>query len=405
MIDRRQLFAGAASASAVVASTLKWQSAEAAEKLMADVPSQAGALAGKYPRGVIGRMPRLGSLHTEGQYDFSVGFRVTAARAASKASSAAFTRLLEREGVDPASQMTAEEVRQLIQKDPEITLANKVWLTNQRMMWKAIADHHHANEDYYLSQMEAADNVGPGKLELAPNMDVPAECRHEIHIQPGGYVGDAFAGHIYHHGTNSFFIGTRAHNEQDEIHKSAANALPIPADGKVRRINIYGCGPGQLTVALKERFPDAEVWGTEIGGPMIRYGHMRANNLNVGANFAQRNATDQKFPDGYFDIVTSFLAHHEMPAATTLKVIEETNRLTRRGGVYYPIDFNTAGGPTLTPQGMFGLWQDHRWNGEIWRLEYSAMDFTAEIAKRGFKHMKDTPPVLRGFGARHFVRV
>jgi SAM-dependent methyltransferase len=132
---------------------------------------------------------------------------------------------------------------------------------------------------------------------------------------------------------------------------------------------------------------------------------MRANDLNVGANFAQRLAQDTKFPDGYFDIVASYIAHHEMPAQTTLKVIDEANRLTRRGGVYYPLDFNTAGAPTLTPQGMFALWQDHRWNGEIWRLEFSEMDFTGEIGKRGFQHMKDTPPVLRGFGARHFVRV
>ena len=54
---------------------------------------------------------------------------------------------------------------------------------------------------------------------------------------------------------------------------------------------------------------------------------------------------------------------------------------------------------------MFALWQDHRWNNEVWRLEFYKTDFTAEIAKRGFKYIKETNPVLQGFGARHFVKV
>ena len=403
MIDRRQLF-GAATASAVVAGTFKWQLAEATEKQVAAASGKINAMLGKYPRGVDGRLARLGSLHLEGQHDFSIGFRLVHNKALRTASQAAFNRLLETEGVDPASEMTADELRKFIDKDPAITMASKAWLTNQRMMWKALLDHHHAHEDFYLSQMEAADKVGPGKLELVPSMKIPDECRHEIHIQPGGYVGDPFAGHTYHYGTNSFYIGTRMHNEQDQIHKSAVEKLPIPADGKVRRILDYGCGIGQFTVALKERFPDAEVWGVDIGAPMLRYGHMRANNLNVGANFAQRLAQDTQFPDGYFDIVTSYIAHHEMPAATTLKVIEEARRLTRRGGVYYPVDFITWGQRTATPQGMFAMWQDHRWNNELWRMEFAYLDFNQEIASRGFKFMKDTKPVLQGFGARHFVK-
>jgi ubiquinone/menaquinone biosynthesis C-methylase UbiE len=403
MIDRRQLF-GVATASALVAGTLKWQVGAAGEQQVREATAKINEALAPYPRGSEGRMARLGSLHLEGQHDFSIGFRVVAAKAASEGARAAFDRLLEREGIDPASQVTAEEVRALIEKDPAITLASKAWLMNQRMMWKALLDHHHEHADFYLSEMEAADKKGPGKLELVKNMNIPDECRHEIHIQPGGYVGDPFAGHTYHYGTNSFYIGTRMRNDQDQIHKMAAQKLPIPADGKVRRILDYGCGIGQFTVALKERFPDAEVWGVEIGAPMLRYGHMRATKLGVGANFAQRLAQDTGFPDGYFDIVTSYIAHHEMPAATTLKVIDEARRVARRGAVYYPLDFITAGAPTGTPQGMFALWQDHRWNNEVWRMEFYKLNFNAEIEKRGFKFVKDTAPVLQGFGARHFVK-
>jgi hypothetical protein len=53
---------------------------------------------------------------------------------------------------------------------------------------------------------------------------------------------------------------------------------------------------------------------------------------------------------------------------------------------------------------MFSRWWDHRWNNEVWSLEYHAMNFPDEIAKRGFKQVRDAKPALQGFGARHFVK-
>ena len=130
---------------------------------------------------------------------------------------------------------------------------------------------------------------------------------------------------------------------------------------------------------------------------------MRASRLGVGANFAQKLAEDSGFPDGHFDIVSSYIMHHEVPARKTLQIIDEARRLTRAGGIYYPIDFNSAG--TKSPgRSMYSRWMDHRWNNEVWSLEYHALDFNAEIAKRGFTLNKDTKPALPGFGARHFVK-
>jgi len=106
-----------------------------------------------------------------------------------------------------------------------------------------------------------------------------------------------------------------------------------------------------LTVALKERFPDAEVWGIDAGAPMLRYGHMRAVRLGVGVNFSQRMAEDTQFPDNHFDLVTSYLLHHEVPADVTLKIIAEVQRVTRPGGVYYPLDFVSGGTAGTTSPG------------------------------------------------------
>ena len=89
----------------------------------------------------------------------------------------------------------------------------------------------------YLEEMAAVENKGPGSLELNPSLQTPEYTRHEIHIQPGGYLGGPFAGHLYHYGTNGFYSG-RNHN--DELHVGSANRLPVPRDGKVLRILDLG---------------------------------------------------------------------------------------------------------------------------------------------------------------------
>jgi ubiquinone/menaquinone biosynthesis C-methylase UbiE len=407
MIRRRELF-GVAAASLAAAKAMSGDVAQAAEAVAkSKSPAQAAdamqKLAGITPRGFEGRLKRLPSLDLESLQDFTLGFRLLHGKQIRAASIAAFERVLEAEGIDPTTPLSAEEVRALAVKDPAINIANKTWLQNQTVTWKTLQDHFHGHYDYYMSELEAGDKAGPGKLVMSPQMEIPEYTRHEIHIQPGGYVADPFGGYVYHYGTNSFYISVMGHNEQDQVHKGVVSRLPLPPDGKVRRILDMGCGIGQYTVALKERFPDAEVWGVEIGGPMVRYAHMRASRLGNGANFAQKLAEDTGFPDGYFDIVTSYIMHHEVPAQKTLEIIEEAKRVTRPGGVYYPIDFNT-GGLKSPGRAMYSRWMDHRWNNEVWSLEYHSVPFSEEIGKRGFTAAKNPAVALPGFGVRHFIR-
>ncbi|MEZ5514858.1 MAG: class I SAM-dependent methyltransferase [Steroidobacteraceae bacterium] len=396
MIGRRTFF-GAATASVALGGLLQSQAAEA---------TAATAKLGfkdYEPRGALGRLERFGTLDLEAQQSFTEGFRLMHRKLIRAASNQALDRVLARNGLDPTTLVTKEELIALVENEPAINIASKAWLANQQVTWKTLQNHFHQHADRYLTEMETADRAGPGALELDPALDIPQYARHEIHIQPGGYVGDPFAGHMYHYGTNSFYVGTIGHNEQDEIHRSTAAALPLPADGRVKRILDMGCGVGQFTVALQERFPEAEVWGVDVGGPMVRYAHMRACDLGVGANFAQRLAEDTKFPDGYFDLTTSYIMHHELPAHITRAVIAEAARVTRPGGVYYPVDF-LSGGVKSTPRSMYGRWWDHRWNNEVWSFDYHGLDFSAEIGQQHFTFVKETPAALRGFGARHFIR-
>ncbi|HEY6642249.1 class I SAM-dependent methyltransferase [Povalibacter sp.] len=344
------------------------------------------------PRGTVGRVERLPRLDLESQQDFLTGLRGWVNKDLVKVCRDRTTRILEKNGLDPKADISLERALELLKDDPILGTRWRAWISLQQATWRQLLDEFHGNYDRYMSEMEAADKAGPGTLELNPGMKLPDYTRHEIHLQPGGYVGDPFAGHVYHYGTNNFFADR---NNQDELHIEQARAIPPPpADGKVRRILDMGCSCGQMTVALKERFPDAEVWGIDVGGPMVRYAHMRAVDLGVDVNFAQRLAEDTKFPDGHFDIVTSFILHHEVSTEASKQIIREAHRVLRRGGVFYPIDFFTHG-ELSHPKRAFELahwWWAHRWNHEVLYYDYANVDYLGEMSKAGFIVDQNGPP-------------
>ena len=386
MINRRTLFGATAATASFIGTLFSGNKASAATK------SQEFAAADLEPRGSDGRLERLPTLHLESQHDFITGFRTFANRDLAGAARKRVAAIMRAKGISPTDDLPYEEVLEHVGSDPLVAASARIWLSAQQINWQTLYDEFHGNEDAYLAEMEAADNAGPGTLELNPDMDMPEYTTHEIHIQPGGYVGDAFAGHIYHYGTNNFFEGR---NDQDEQHIASAAAVPEPEDGKVARILDQGCSSGQLSVALEERFPGAEVWGIDVGGPMVRYAHMRAVDLGVDVNFAQRLAEDSKFPDNYFDVATNNIMFHEVSPEGTVDILRESFRVLRPGGVYYPMDFYTGNPVGKGVYTTFRQWWDSRWNGEPWRLEYAKLNFDGfaqAMRDAGFEVNENGPP-------------
>jgi SAM-dependent methyltransferase len=347
------------------------------------------------PRGRFGRMERLPTLDLESRQDFLQSFRAWANRDLSRAAAARADAIVARHGYSPEADIPLPRALEMLQNDPLLQTSTRAWLSCQQLAWNGLREEFEGNADRYLAEMEAVDRRGPGSLELDPDIELPDYVRHEIHIQPGGYVGHPFAGHLYHYGTNGFYSGR---NTQDELHVSAAQRMPLPADGKVRRILDLGTGIGQLAMALKERFPDAEVWGIDVGAPMVRYAHLRAVERDLDVHFAQRLAEDTKFPDGYFDLVVSYIMFHEVSPAGAQAIVNEAYRITRPGGVFYPIDFRLTNAPRRSAYGLYRLWWDHRWNNEVWTLKFRSAGLPDLIRAAGFSLNETEPVVLENFG-------
>ncbi|MBM3512117.1 MAG: class I SAM-dependent methyltransferase [Alphaproteobacteria bacterium] len=335
------------------------------------------------PRGSNGTLERLPTLDLDSYDDFSTATRIWINGDLTRASEQRAAEILKSHGVKPTDKVSFEDTVRWVADDPIIALRSASWQRLQWHMWQELRREFHGNFDAYMSELEAADASGPGVLELNPGIE-PEYTKHEIHMQPGGYTGDPFAGHLYHYGTNNFYNGT---NHQDQRHTALAGAVPVPADGKVRRILDMGCSCGQQVTALKQRFPDAEVWGIDIGAPMVRYAHMRAVDLGIDVNFRHALAEQTGFPDGHFDMVTSYILHHEVTAAASLQIVKEAHRILRPGGVFYPVDIY----PSPTNRSDHGTairhvrdWMTHRWNHERWWNDYLTTDYIGEIARVGF---------------------
>ena len=362
--------------------TLLGATAAAGSGLLSSMKAHAKFAGDVEMRGQIGRLERLPTRTAESAEDFRTSLRAFINRDFQTAAVRRAEAICKEAGIDPNVEVTMEQVIPLFEKDPIIMNQAQAWITNQLAMWRDVKDVFYADADRYLTEMAMADKAGPGKLELNPGMHIPPYTTHEIHNQPGGYVGEAFAGHMYHYGTNNLWIHD---NDQDRRHAAQAAATPTPADNKVKRILDLGCSAGQQALTLKERFPEAEVWGVDIGAPMVRYAHMRAADLGVDVNYRQALAEDVKFPDNHFDIVTAFILFHEVSPDATPKIIKEAHRVLRPGGTFLAMDGSfVVPKPKNNAYGRFRSWWTDQWNSEVWYIPFTEYDYAKTYKEVGF---------------------
>lgn len=390
MIDRRMLFSASAAVASFAATALTGRSASAKSNSFKDIE----------PRGSDRKFERLPSVDVESEMDFHSGFLSWLTKDFDRESTKRLDTILEDNGINPKEDVPVEEFIDLVKSDPLIATRMRVWVSNQRMAWKVLQKVFHGNAEQYYEEMESAENAGPGSLELNPDMVIPEYTKHEIHIQPGGYVGDPFGGYVNYYYGNMFYQALFSKNSQDDLQVSMSSKVPLPEDGRVLRILDMGCATGRLTFGIKERFPEAEVWGIDVGGPMVRFAHTRAVDLGLEVHFAQRLAEDTRFPDNHFDLVISNILHHEVSAQATDEIVAEAYRVLRPGGVFFPIDHRTGKqAPKKSASWNFRVWNDRNINNEVWRRDFESRDFAELIGHAGFDVDETVQAASFGTGA------
>jgi SAM-dependent methyltransferase len=254
---------------------------------------------------------------------------------------------------------------------------------SQEMMWDSFRQGFAPIEQSVAERLAAPNAEGAkGRLEIDPEFKAPEWFTEtEIHIQPGGYHSYALAGIMAEWASKLYHLRSTLANP---IHTQIAN---IPTIENPERCLDLGTGVGGVAVELKRRYPSADVWGVDIGEPLLRYAHVRAEDLGVGVTFSLQDTADLRFPDNTFDVITSHIIFHEMPVDVIKATIREAYRVLKPGGQVALADL-----PPYRVVPAYNEWV-MRWqvenNGEPFWSSFLELDMLAEFEAAGFRNIKE----------------
>ena len=229
------------------------------------------------------------------------------------------------------------QIRKKMERQPPYQFWSSLQRTSQEMMWKSVQI---SVERQWAELLKSANNSSSeySTLELNPDLEIPKYHRNvDIHCQPGGYhteqtKDDVAAGAIYDRAVYIYAMG-RMGPFNDDIGASTAIYLKATyPDFKPKRILDLGCAVGHSTIPYVDIYPEAEIYAIDVGAPVLRYAHARAESLGKAIHFSQQNAEQTNFPDGHFDLIVSHILLHETSNKAFKNIVKECHRLLSPGG-------------------------------------------------------------------------
>ena len=258
--------------------------------------------------------------------------------------------------------------------------------TSQDLLWDAI-DRSVGRQSESLNRLaQAAPAIG--SVTLDPDMVAPPYLADaDVHLMPGGYMrdgGGVAQGAIMDRGGAVYMLGRNGGLMNDmRGHSLVSHVFARFPEMQPKAILELGCGVGTSLCAVASHFPDADVSGIDVGAAMLRYAHARAAHLGHAIDFIQADAEATKLPSNGFDLVFSAALFHETSAEAIARIIAESLRLLRPGGVAVHLE---------VPQRYenMDLWNrmrgriEHDFNNEpAWKEAISA-DYAAALEIAGF---------------------
>ncbi|HET6565222.1 MAG TPA: class I SAM-dependent methyltransferase, partial [Xanthomonadales bacterium] len=187
----------------------------------------------------------------------------------------------------------------------------------QELLWASVIPAIERQLPDLIAKVGDLSKQSAGTLRIDPDFVPPRYVTAlDIHCMPGGYAeeftaDDVAVGALYDRGVFLYAMGFVGPTN-DDMGRSVCNYVQrhLP-DLEPKRILDMGCTVGHSTVPFKERFPEAEVYGLDVGAPLMRYAHARAKGLGFDVSFVQGNAEKTDFEDNSFDLVVSHILLHE----------------------------------------------------------------------------------------------
>jgi ubiquinone/menaquinone biosynthesis C-methylase UbiE len=233
----------------------------------------------------------------------------------------------------------APAVGAIVQQLPAYPLFQWLERNTQKMMWRRLEAMIRPRAAELDAELDRQPAHPLGTLELDPNLDLPAYyAQTEFHVQPGGVWSGPVNACVYEAGAKIVMMGQ---NDDYRFHRLFVESA-IPRR-EYRAILDLGCGFGKSTRPFADAFPAAQVVGIDLSAPNLKLAHQQAERLGKRITFCQRAAEQTGFADASFDLVTATMLIHEMPMPVLRRVLAETLRVLRPGGLLAVLDFAHTG--------------------------------------------------------------
>lgn len=175
--------------------------------------------------------------------------------------------------------------------------------------------------------------------DVSENPEYPDYYKRNFHFQTDGYFSDLSA-RLYDHQVEVLFSGAAGPMRRlclKALHSHLVQTRGGDTSGLGLRILEIGSGTGSLTRQLKLAFPKIKIASLDMSESYLKTAKNRLKNFQ-SLEFVQGDAADLPFKDSYFDGVVSCFLFHELPLEVRKKVMQESFRVLRSGGVFSAVD-------------------------------------------------------------------
>ncbi|WXL25946.1 class I SAM-dependent methyltransferase [Ectopseudomonas mendocina] len=329
----------------------------------------------------------------EARQDFVRCFKLYLAQNVSPGNKKVFEDKVEPQLKASGKAQSLVEIDRLMKKQEYYQFWSSLQRCSQEMMWNSVQIPVQRQLPKLVEKASAAQAKPKlGSLKLNPDLKTPDyHTAIDIHCMPGGYHSefcqdDVAAGAVYDRAVYVYAMG-RMGPLNDDIGASTAKWLKENyPDFQPKRILDLGCTVGHSTLAWAEFYPEAEIYAIDVGAPVLRYAHARAESLGVKVHFIQMNAEFLDFPDDHFDVVNGSILIHETSKKAARNIFKECHRVLREGGVM--LHGETPPYKDLPPYDAFMLDWDTRNNNEpFWRGSH-LIDPFSDCVEAGFSKDK-----------------
>ncbi len=264
---------------------------------------------------------------------------------------------------------------------------------SQTLMWECVEDilAHELPRLQNAAETHSSSAAKVGSLELDPALDIPANIAEtEIHRQPGGFAFDRGQGDItagaYQLGGGWIYAKGKGHDNLGGY--SGAGFLIDYMRGKfpdftpTKMLDI-GCGWGGNTTPYWKHFPGIEIHAIECAPGLLRFAHARAESLCVPVHFKQMSAEALTYDDESFDLVVSHIVGHETTHEILPKMVAESWRVVKPGGVILHLDVAFQKGFIGLTDQVLNDWQV-KYNGEPFWMGWADSDMEKIMIEQGY---------------------